>query len=93
MTIQPHEAEMRISLGSVGSEHGELSIFLKVKADGRGHLGLYAEEPNNRRKTGVFIALNLEGYNQLRALIRKTDEVIKDLSQKKQLQTLLLPWE
>lgn len=93
MAISPHDAELRITIGEAGNEYGKLKVALQVKGDGRGHVVLYADDPSNKRRDGVFVALNLTQYNQLRALVRKTDETIKQLSETKQLQSLMLPWE
>ncbi|MDE2098830.1 MAG: hypothetical protein KGL39_16375 [Patescibacteria group bacterium] len=91
--IDPHDAKLRIDIGEVQSGSGRLRFGLEIQGTGRGHLGIYADDPNNSRKSGVFVFLNLDGYNQLRRIIRKTDETIKELYQQNKLTQLALPWE
>lgn len=91
--IDPHDAKLRIEIGEVQSGCGRLRLGMEIQGTGRGQLTIYADDPTRPRREGVFVFLNLDGYNQLRRLIRKADETIQKLSKENKLTNLMLPWE
>lgn len=93
MPIDPGDARMQIQMGEVRSGDSRIKVWIDLEGNGRGHVVVYADEPDDRRKSGTLLFLNLENYNALRRVFRKTDETIKELSQSKKLNDLKLPWE
>jgi hypothetical protein len=63
-----------IRIGSIRGNGGELSISY-LPEDGRFHL--FAYDPGDRRKAGVYISLTDGEYQELKNLIFKVDEAVE----------------
>lgn len=84
--MDPADVSAKIDLGKIHSKNGYLSLSLTVDAEGAGKLFLYIEEQGKR--SGQIMSLNLDDYNQLRAIIKKTDETLTTLGKTGKLKKL-----
>jgi hypothetical protein len=74
------DISVEINLGSVRSTGSELSFKLKLNNTGAGYLQIYASSSDGRR-TGTIFFLDESEYNQLKAIIAKTEQKIQELRQ------------
>ena len=74
------DASLQIDLGTVQSgRRGSLSFSYIVRNNGDANLQIYCCDPSDLRKSGVLLTLGTIQYQQLKAIIEKTDQVIDRL--------------
>jgi hypothetical protein len=83
------DMSLEVNIGSVTSTVGQLRFKFVVHNSGAAHLQIYAADPTDMRKSGVLLTLDETQYNQLKALIARTDQTIEKLRAAGQMKTML----
>ncbi len=65
------DVTVTIQLGSISSYAGELSFSLNVRANGLEEMQVYASDPKDRRKAGVFLRLSQSQIRELGDIVEK----------------------
>lgn len=84
--MEPSNVSLKFDLGNISNQGGFLSLCLEIQGNGVGSMYAYANEKGKR--TGHLISLSLKDYYELRKIIRNTDELLKSLSEKGQLEQI-----
>ena len=59
-----------------------------VNEDGDAYLQIYAWDPSDRRKAGVFLSLGESGYRELKAVMEKAKQTIEKLRDANRMQRM-----
>jgi hypothetical protein len=86
------DASLQVNLGAVQSLCGKLSFSFIVRNNGNAYLQIYCSDPSDGRKAGVLLTLDEAGYQQLKALIEKTDRTIDKLRAAGQMRGMLVSY-
>lgn len=84
--MDPSDLTLKISLGKISSKDGYFGMTLNIEGDGSGAMYLYLCEEGKR--SGQIMSLSLDDYNELRRIIRKTDDLLKQLSAENKLKSI-----
>lgn len=84
------DASLKMNLGSVESICGKLSFSFIVRNNGAGYLQIYGSDPSDGRKAGVLLTLDAAEYQELKALIQRTDQTIEKLTASGQMCKMLV---
>jgi len=83
---------LTIDLGSVTSVCGELHFRLKIEGDGRGHLQIFAFDPDDMHESGILLLLDEGGYGDLKRVLAKADATIQKIRSAGQMRGMILPY-
>ena len=91
--MDPADATLKINLGRISNGAGYLSLTLNVREVGHGDLHFYISE--KRKRTGHIRSLSLNDCNELRKIIKKTDDLLKQLGSEGKLKQIGYdpPWK
>jgi hypothetical protein len=87
--ISPADMSLEVNLGNVSDSSNRMSFSFKVHGSGAAHVRIYTYDTTNLRKTGIFVTLDQEGYEQLKAIVAKTDSTIQRLQSAGRIQDRL----
>ena len=85
--MNPEDTTLKIKFGQIYNESGFLSLSLSINGDGTGIMHVYLQEDGKRN--GQIMRLSLENYNELRKMIKKADETLKELGGNGKLRELI----
>ncbi|HEY1760411.1 MAG TPA: hypothetical protein VGG72_33865 [Bryobacteraceae bacterium] len=74
------EISIELHLGAVKSRGSSLRFSLRLNNAGIGSLWIYASDSDGRR-SGTLFVMDESEYNELKAMVAKTDQMIQDLRQ------------
>lgn len=83
------DISININIGKVTSLIGSLDFKLVVKSNLKGVLQLYAFDPTDMRKSGVFLELDATQYSELKNIINIIDATIEKLESSNQISGLV----
>lgn len=88
MPVDPDDVGISIRFGTIEHPYddGSLSMSLLVRGNGEGKIVVTVQE-GKRRQSSLMI-LGLDQYNELRRMMKKADETIKQLSREKRLTSM-----
>jgi len=78
---------LTLEIGSVSGPDGTIELSLRILADGRGFVMIYAREAGTRRP-GELVAVNCDRWDKVKALIARTDETINKLRKRGDMKAL-----
>ena len=84
------DMSLTVNIGSLGTPYDQIRFELYVDAGGAAHLKLIASDPSSSRKLPIVLRLDQEGYNQLKALIDRTDQTIATLNSSGQMKQMAI---
>lgn len=90
--LDTSDMSLEIDLGSVTSVCGELHFRLKIDGYGRGHLQIYAFDPDDMRESGILLLLDEGGYGDLKRVLAKADATIQKIRSAGQMRGMILPY-
>lgn len=73
------EVTIEVQLGEVGSNYGKMKFAFVVGNDGSAFMKIYAFDPSDLRKSGIFMRLHEDQYQKLWSVMFKADETIEKL--------------
>jgi regulatory protein YycH of two-component signal transduction system YycFG len=86
------DSPLRIDLGTVETPIGNLRFTFIVNEEKDAHVQVYATDPLSAEKRFVFVTLDANGYEQLKAIIRDTDDLIERMSRVERIKRMALPY-
>lgn len=84
---------IRLDIGSVESLRGRISISVQTYASGNGHLQVHCTDPSDGRKSGILVALDVEGLRNLWRILKNAESTIAELRATGQLKTMTVTFE
>lgn len=84
------DMSLEVNIGSIASLVGELRFKFVVHSSGDAHLQIYAADPTDLRKAGVLLMLDERQYEELKALITRTDQAIERMRSAGQMKQMLV---
>lgn len=70
---------LTIEVGSTATHSARFSFGIAI-VDRTGYVTIYASDPGDGRKAGVFMRADRQAWDQFRAMVQKVDATIEQLS-------------
>jgi hypothetical protein len=90
MTMQGET--LQTDLGSVETLLGNLQFTFVLSPEGDAHIQVYATDPSSAGKAGVMLMLDANGYERLKAIVKRADGVIDTMINEGKIKRMVLPY-
>ncbi len=80
---------LEIKLGTLTSYSGTMSFDLKIDGEGVGNIQVYAYDPKDMRKSGVFFRIGEAGLADLKGIVAKAEQTLEDLRRTKRYRKMI----
>ena len=77
--VTPADMTLDVKIGEITSICGKMNFTLTVHSSGNGHVRIFAFDPSDRRKSGIGLYLDENGYSDLKKIITKLENTIQSL--------------
>jgi hypothetical protein len=86
------DSPLQIDVGTVETVIGNLRFSFVVNEEREAHVQVYATDPLSAEKRFVLVTLDADGYEQLKAVIRDTDDLIERMSRVERIKRMAQPY-
>lgn len=83
---------LQTDLGSVETLLGNLQFTFVLSPEGDAHIQVYATDPSSAGKAGVMLMLDANGYERLKAIVKRADGVIDTMINEGKIKRMVLPY-
>ena len=83
---------LQTDLGSVETLLGNLQFTFVLSPEGDAHIQVYATDPSSAGKGGVMLMLDANGYERLKAIVKRADGVMDTMIDEGKIKRMVLPY-